>query len=78
MEQIAFDSSMKSTGCLESAIERGVQQIAKLPASLVQLRLRIPDRASHDFGNLAVFIPVDIVENESISVTRWQLTNGAV
>jgi hypothetical protein len=69
---------MKSTDRLESAFERGLQQIAKLLASLVQLRLRIPNRATHDFGDLAVFQPIEIVEHEGLSVTRWQLANGAV
>jgi hypothetical protein len=57
---------------------RCLQQIAKLHASLVQLRLRIANRTSQDFGNLVVFVPLHIVEHEGLSVTRRQLPNGAV
>jgi hypothetical protein len=63
--------AMKSTESLESIIERGPQCIAKLLASLVQLRLRVPSRVSHDFGDLAVFVPVDIVEQKGVFVTGW-------
>src|SRR2546422_7659858 len=53
-----------------------LQQLAQAHPRLVQLRFRVSDRTSHDFGDLVVFVPLDIVENERRPVARRQLGDG--
>jgi hypothetical protein len=53
-----------------------MQQFANSNARLVQLGLAIPGRACQKLRNLVVFVSVDIVKNEHLSVSIWQLLNG--
>src|SRR5260370_36406896 len=49
------------------------KQFAHTLANLEQLRLRIPDRASKNLGNLAVFVTLDVVQNKYFPVAFRQL-----
>jgi len=53
-----------------------LQQLTKPEASLGQLGLGIPDRASQNLGNIVVFISLDIVENEHFFVSIRQLIDS--
>ena len=50
-----------------------LKQVPQTCARLVQLRLRIPHRASHNVRDLVVFVPLDVMQYEHGPVTRWQL-----
>src|SRR5260370_14623863 len=64
-------------GCLAIllpvASPRSTKQFAQSLASFVQLRLRIPDRASKNLGNLVVFVTLDVVQNKYFPVAFRQL-----
>src|SRR5260370_6685669 len=64
------------TSLLRAAALYFLKQFAQSFASLVQLRLRIPDRASKNSGNLPVFVAMDIVENKYCPVALRQLVHG--
>src|SRR5260370_40512615 len=49
------------------------KQFAHTLANLEQLRLRIPDRASKNLGNLVVFVTLDVVQNKYFPVAFRQL-----
>src|SRR5580704_11527455 len=53
-----------------------LEQVPQLGARLVQLRLRIPHRATHNSGDLIVFVALHVVQNEHRSITGRQLVDG--
>src|SRR5712692_5066225 len=52
-----------------------LEQVPQTCARLVQLRLRISHRASHDVRDLVVFVPLDVMQYEHGPVARRQLLN---
>ena len=52
-----------------------LEQVPQTRARLVQLRLRISHRASHDVRDLVVLVPLDVMQYEHRPVTWRQLFN---
>src|SRR5712692_7829338 len=52
-----------------------LEQVPQTCARLVQLRLRISHRASHDIRDLVVLVPLDVMQYEHRPVARRQLFN---
>src|ERR1700675_3591964 len=55
-----------------------LEQVAQPGTRFVQLRLRIPNRTSHDSCNLVVFVPLHVVQNKNRTVAWWQLPDRAL
>jgi hypothetical protein len=54
-----------------------LKEFAEPRASLVKLRLRITDGATHNVGNLVVFVTLDIVKNKHGPIPWGKLLDGA-
>src|SRR5258708_8969021 len=54
-----------------------MQQFAQPLSSLVQLRLRSAYRASQHLRDLAMLVPLDIMQDKYCARTRWQLRNAS-
>jgi hypothetical protein len=54
-----------------------LKEFAETRASLVKLRLRITDGATHDVGNFVVFVTLDIVENKHGPIPWGKLLDRA-
>src|SRR5216684_6034094 len=52
-----------------------LEQVPQTRTRFMQLRLRIPHRASHDVRNLVVFVPLDVMQHEHRPIARRQLIN---
>src|SRR5260370_35369135 len=55
-----------------------LEQVSQTRARLVQLRLRISHRASHDVRDLVVLVPLYVMQYEHGPLTLWQLLNRSL
>src|SRR5271170_858180 len=55
-----------------------LEQIPQLSARLVQLRLRVTYRTTHNPGNLVVFVTLHIVQNEHSAISGRQFVDRAL
>src|ERR1700730_4712050 len=53
-----------------------LEQLTESRSRLVQLRLRVPHRASHDIRDLVVLVSLDVVQHEHRPVTGRQSLDG--
>src|SRR5262249_42823188 len=53
-----------------------LQQLTQTSTRFMQLRLRISDRATHNFGDLVVLVTLDVVEHEHGLIARRQFPDG--